>query len=150
MLKQNAMVIWVLPLAACLLVGCGGSFSGVQAVAPAGNSKLSGRAPDNGEFTLYRATGFNEMNAPDHVAKVWTVSVREGDRIGFRWVNDKATQWDPNAGLHLIAYAGGQQRDLGPVRNRDMKYLWAGSQANLGSYWSAEGQKVFWDRVTMQ
>ena len=131
---------WQVPALAMgvsLLAGCGGSYSGVQAEAPAPQSRVSGVTPDSGDFTLYRATGFEESHDPT-VQPVWTVSLSQGQRVGFRWVSPRDQEWAPRGALHLMAYAGGQTRDLGSFTNRDVKYVWAGSRTDVRAYFQGQ------------
>jgi hypothetical protein len=122
-------------LGVALLSGCGGSYSGVQAIAPAGQEHLVGSAPDSGQFTLYRATGYIENFNPQ-IAPVWTVSASSGQKIGFRWVTDVAHQYAPSGAFHLVAFAGNETRDLGAIEQRDIKYVWAGSHGDVAGYFS--------------
>lgn len=115
-----------------ILSGCG--FGGtVQAVAPAHEEHLTTTAPESGSYSLYRATGLDQ-NVDPVVEKIWAVSVSRGQRLGFRWVVDKAQEWDPQGGFHLIAFAGGETRDLGSFVNRDMKYAWANASDDVLGY----------------
>lgn len=109
-----------------LLGGCVGGT--VQAVAPARQSHLNATAPESGRYTLYRAT-FLDQNDEPTLEKVWSVSLMNGQRLGFHWVVDKAHEWDAQGGFHLVAYAGDQSRDLGPFLERNVKYAW-GSQGD--------------------
>ena len=136
-------------LALSLLAGCGGSNSGVSVVAPGSKHELTGRAPDDGQFTLYRAYGFNSANHPTHVEKVWTASASRDQLMGFRWQKPE-NQWDPHAGMHLVAYIGSEARDLGPLTHRDEKYLWAGANADIGGYWQSVNNEDAARKLTMQ
>jgi hypothetical protein len=114
-----------------LLAGCGSG--NVQAVAPAHQERLIGTAPESGQYSLYRATGLDQ-NAEPTLEKIWSVSASRGQRLGFQWVVDKAHQWDPQGGFHLIAFAGRESRDLGGFIERDVKYAWAGNSDDVMGY----------------
>lgn len=132
-----------------LLAGCGGSNSGVQVVAPSGQHALHSTVPDDGQYAVYRAYGFNEQNHPAHVEQVWLVSASRGQPMGFRWKKPD-NGWDPHATLELEAYVGSQTRDVGGFRHHDEKYLWAGANANLNNYWQDMNNEEFGKRITMQ
>ena len=132
-----------------LLAGCGGSSSGVQVVAPDSLDRLQSRVPDDGQYTLYRAYGFNEQNYPDRVERVWTVNASHDQPIGFRWQRPE-NPWTPQAKMQLEAYVGSQTRNVGPIRYRDEKYLWAGSNANLNGYWQGRNNEEAARRITLQ
>lgn len=140
----------VLLVSVVLVGGCGGSYSGVQAVVPGPAKNLARSAPDNGEYTLYRASGFDEIGRPSKIEKLWTISLNEGQRLGFQWVNDPAREYVPFGGADLRAFAGQETRDLGLYRSRDVQYLWAGSQANLGGYYQTESAGKMMKKATMQ
>ncbi|HSZ56997.1 MAG TPA: hypothetical protein VK797_15125 [Tepidisphaeraceae bacterium] len=118
-----------------VLGGCGGTYSGVQAIAPAGQEQLVGTAPDSGQFTLYRATGYIQGHN-EEIAPVWTVSASAGQKLGFRWHTVEGHNYDINGGFHLVAFAGNESRDLGPIQQRDIKYVWAGSHGDVAGYFS--------------
>ncbi len=128
--------------------GCGGSYSGVQAVAPAGQEQIAGVAPSSGEYTLYRATGFAE-NYDTHVEPVWTLSVSQGQKLGFRWVTDETHRNDPNGAFHLVAYAGGEMRDMGAFQKRDVKFVWAGSKSDVNGYFHNKGVGETFQTLTL-
>lgn len=119
------------------LTGCGGSYSGVQAIAPAGQEHLEGSAPSSGEFTLYRATGYIDGESQNqHIEPVWTVSASAGQKMGFRWHTAEGHNYDIDGGFHLIAFVGNESRDLGAIKQRDIKYLWAGSHGDVAGYFT--------------
>jgi hypothetical protein len=120
----------LMTLTALLAGGCGGG--NVQAIAPGPSERLNSVAPQSGNYNLYRATG-TDQGEPT-LEKIWTVSVSRGDRLGFRWQTDNAQRWAPDKGFHLIAYAGGQSRDLGPWTVRDTKYAWAATTDDVMGY----------------
>jgi hypothetical protein len=131
-----------------LMCGCGGgSYSGVQAVAPAPQSQLVGMAQSSGEYTLYRAVGFAE-NYDEHIEPVWTVSLSAGQKVGFRWETE-SHKWDPVGPLHLIAFAGGESRDLGTFQKRDMSYVWAGSHGDVAGYFHSRDMQDTLAAVTL-
>jgi len=132
------------------LAGCGGSYSGVQATAPGPVDQLVQRSPGNGQFTLYKASGFNDLGQPRKIERLWTVSLSEGQNLGFKWGNDPARAYTPNAGAQLEAFAGRETRDLGAFRDRDVKYLWAGAQADLGGYFQSVANRNMLKTATMQ
>src|SRR5579863_7401044 len=135
-MKLQSIGFSALLMGVAFLSGCGGSYSGVQALAPAEQDQLVGTASDSGQFTLYRATGFAE-NYDTHIDPLWTVSVSAGQKVGFRW-DPSTNRWDPTGPLHLVAFAGDQVRDLGPVQHRDVKYVWAGAHADVAGYFHAK------------
>jgi hypothetical protein len=127
-------------LAAILtLAGCGGSYSGVQAIAPSVQDEMVGTAPSSGEFTLYRATGYVDGNE-QQIEPIWTVSASAGQKLGFRWYTVPSERYSPEYGgtggngFHLVAYAGNESRDLGSFKQRDLKYVWAGSHGDVAGY----------------
>jgi hypothetical protein len=123
----------VLALSALLLTGCGGSFSGGQAAAPGAISHMSATVSSSGEYTLYRGSGYIEGYDP-HVEPIWTITLQQGQKIGFRWVVDEKHKYDENTAFHLVAFAGGEARDLGAFVKRDVKYAWGGSRSNVAMY----------------
>lgn len=128
--------------------GCGGSYSGVQAVVPAPQDEMVGTAQGSGEYTLYRAIGFDE-SYDEHVEPIWTVSLSAGQKVGFRW-ETQGHRWDPVGPLHLIAFAGGESRDLGAFERRDMNYVWAGSHGDVAGYFRARGMHDVLAAATLQ
>jgi hypothetical protein len=130
----------VLALSTVLVAGCGGSLSGVQAQAPAIQQDLAGTVQSSGEYTLYRGTGYIE-GFDQHVEPLWTISLQQGQKVGFRWVVDEAHKYDPEGAFHLVAFAGGEVRDLGSFRKRDMKYAWAGSHADAAGFFGSAGPR---------
>ena len=120
-----------------LLGGCGGTTNGVHAVVPGPEGRMRGNVAGGGQYTLYRAV-LNEVSTTPRIESVWTVSASGGEQLGFRYSTVQGQGWNPDA-LHLIAYAGGQTRDLGPYKNRRVEYLWAGSEGDVASYYSAVG-----------
>lgn len=149
-MKVRSLGLGLLLVGVGLLSGCGGSYSGVQAVVPGPAKNLARSAPDNGEYTLYRASGFDEIGRPSKIERLWTISLNEGQRLGFQWVNDPAREYMPFGGAELHAFAGQEIRDLGPYRSRDVQYLWAGAQANLGGYYQSMSTEKVMKKVTMQ
>ena len=130
---SHAAMTALMTLAAALCAGCGLGSGNVQAVAPAPQDRMSSIASESGPFNLYRAVGTDQDSSPV-VEKIWTVSVSRGERVGFHWRTDKVQEWAPAGGLHLIAYAGGQTRDLGGFDSRDTKYVWAGNTDDVLGY----------------
>lgn len=123
----------LMTLTALLVGGCGIGGGNVQAVAPGPDNRLSSVAPQSGSYNLYRATNTDQGNEPT-LERIWTVSVSRGDRLGFNWQTNPTQRWVPEKGFHLIAYAGGQSRDLGPFTARDSKYVWAASTDDVMGY----------------
>jgi len=138
-----------LGIAVGLLAGCGGSNSGVQVVAPGPQHELHSRVPDDGQYSVYRAYGFDSQNHPTRVEKVWTTSGSRDQPMGFRW-QKPTDQWDPHAGMRLQAYIGSQTRDLGPLSHRDEQYVWAGANADINGYWQSVNNEDFAKKITMQ
>lgn len=133
-----------------LLSGCGASYSGVQAEAPGPVSSLAQKAPGSGQFTLYKASGFDASGQPDKIERVWTVSLDEGQPMGFKWLSNPAHDFDPSGGAELQAFAGRQALDLGAFRRRDVKYVWAGSQADISGYFQSQAHASGMRAATMQ
>jgi hypothetical protein len=128
--KFSSLRIPAVLIGLAILGGCA-SNSGVHAIAPAGQDHIVGTAPTSGEYTLYRATGYlDDYNK--QIEPVWTVSASAGQKLGFRW--DAVQKFAPDGGFHLIAFAGNETRDLGAIKQRDLKYLWAGSQGDVTGY----------------
>ena len=130
-----------------LAAGCGGSTAGVHAVVPGHSRQMTGQVPTGGQYTLYRAITHGSQTP--RVEPVWRVSANSGERVGFRWATVPRKEYDPE-GLHLIAFAGGQTEDLGPYRNRNVEYLWAGSEGDVTSYFTSKGQEKAFDTVTFR
>lgn len=123
-----------------MVAGCAETKS-VQAVAPAHQEDLTGPAPASGAYSLYRAVGFDQDQEPV-IERIWTVNVSRGQKMGFHWVTDRQHQWDPQGAFHLQAFADGNTRDLGAFVDRDVKYVWAASNADIAGYFhSAAGQR---------
>jgi hypothetical protein len=134
MKNLSSLRIPALLIGVALLSGCASS-NGVHAVAPAGQDNIVGTAPASGEYTLYRATGYMQ-DYNKQIEPVWTVSASAGQKIGFRWFTDPAHRYDPHGGFHLVAFAGNESRDLGAIKERDIRYLWAGSQGDVTGYFT--------------
>lgn len=130
------------------VAGCGGSSSGVQVVVPGDQVEMHSKAPDTGQFSVYRAWGFNGQTYPAHTQRLWTVSARDNEPMGFRWERPQNV-WSPDASMHLIAYVGSQTRDLGTMTYRDEKVVWAGANADLGGYWQSRGQVELGNKLTL-
>ena len=149
MMSLRSLRIPTLALALGVMAGCGGSYSGVQAHAPAPQDDLIGQTPDSGSFTLYEATGYMEDYKPS-IRPVWTVGLAAGQRIGFHWETDKQDPYRPYGSFHLIAVAGGQSRDLGPFYKRDLQYVWAGANADVNGYFQAKGMQKAMNTLLLQ
>ena len=113
-------------------------------------SDLTGSIPGGGQYSVYRASGFSEGTGGSSVEKVWTVSANGGERLGFRWAYPKNQRWDTAQPPHLIAFAGSQSRDLGPFRDRNVKYVWAGNNGDVVGYFNSENGKSTGRMLTMQ
>ena len=136
-------------IALSILAGCGGSNTGVRVVAPGSKHELNNTVPDDGQYTLYRAYGFNSANHPTHVERVWTVAGNRNEPMGFRWLMPD-NRYEPNSAMRLQAYVGSRTRDLGPLAYRDEKYLWAGANADIGGYWQAVNNEDAGKKLTLQ
>ena len=132
MMKIGYLRASLLAALVALISGCGGSSGGVHAIAPGTPDQLVGVAPANGEYTLYRAVNYAE-GYDSHVEPVWSVQVQQGQKMGFRWAGD-GLHTDGHGAFHLIAFAGGEARDLGPFKVRDMSYAWAGTSGDVSGY----------------
>lgn len=130
--------------------GCGGSYSGVQAVAPGPVDNLTARAAGQGDYSLYEATGFDQPGQPLTTQKIWTVSLSDGQPLGFRWVSRPAYQYAPEGGAHLEAFAGGQTHDLGVFRSRSVRYVWAGTNADVQGFFRDQATGKMMKTMMMQ
>ncbi len=149
MMKYGYFQAPLFALGIALLAGCGGGPSGVHAVAPAPSDQLVSVAPSSGLYTLYRATGYIDSGDP-HVEPIWSVRVAQGQKLGFRWVSQNDQKWDGHGALHLVAFAGGEARDMGAFENRDMKYLWAGSNGDVTGYLHGKDMERAGKTLTLQ
>ena len=149
MMKYGHFRGLLLGVAVAVLGGCGGAPSGVHAVAPGTTDQLVSVAPNSGLYTLYRATGYVEQR-DQHVEPVWSVRVAQGQKLGFRWVAQNDQKWDGHGALHLVAFAGGETRDMGTFENRDMKYLWAGSNGDVTGYLQGKEMEKVGQTLTLQ
>jgi hypothetical protein len=131
------------------LVGCGGG-GALTAVAPGGQNEMIRQHAVGGQYTLYRGTGFDELNRPRRIEAVWQTQVTDRDRVGFEWYSDPTTKYEPKAALHLVAVAGSQRRDLGPLNRQNEKYFWAESGQNVAGYWQGQGARTMYEELTMQ
>ena len=147
-MKIRSLPALLLALSAVALAGCGGS--GVVAVAPGGDHQLVRHNVSGGQYVLYRGTGFDEMNRPRRIEEVWRASVPDRSDLGFQWTHNKQTMYEPDAALHLVAIAGPDRRDLGPLRQQTEKYFWADANANVGAYWQGQGARTMFETVTLQ
>ena len=137
-----------LALGLMLLTGCASGTGGVEAVAPSGQDTIVGRAPDGGQYVLYKATGF--QGGHPVVERIWTANVSRSEDMGFRWVSNPLTRYQSGGGFHLVAFAGGQSRDLGSFTNRDVKYLWAGTNTDIAGYFQDKANAAMMQTVTLQ
>ena len=138
----------VVGLGLLLLGGCAGGTGGVQAEAPASQENLVGHAPDGGQYVLYQASGF--QNGTPIVVRIWTVNVAQQAKLGFRWVNDPAKRYASEGAFHLVAFADGQTRDLGAFTNRDVKYVWGGTGADIVGYFADKSNAANMQTLTLQ
>jgi len=150
MMKYGYFQAPLFALAIAILGGCGGGSTGVHAVAPGTNSQLVSVAPSSGLYTLYRATGYVDNNSDQHVEPLWSVRVAQGQKLGFRWVSQENKHWDGHGALHLVAFAGSEARDMGTFENRDMKYLWAGSNGDVTGYLHGKEMEKVGQTLTLQ
>jgi hypothetical protein len=140
-----------MPMLALLLAlgsGCAQTNS-VPASAPGYAQNMVGAAPETGSYVLYRTVGLDQSDKPTY-EKVWSVSAQKGERLGFRWVTDEAHRWDKSGAFHLVAFADGDVRDLGPIIVRDTKYVWASADVDLNAYFHHEGGQKMMRTLTMQ
>jgi hypothetical protein len=150
MMKYGHFQAPLFAVAIALLAGCGGGPTGVHAVAPGTQDNMVSAAPSSGLYTLYRATGYVSQRADQHVEPVWSARVAQGQKLGFRWVAQGNQKYDGYGALHLVAFAGDEARDMGTFDNRDVKYLWAGSNGDVTGYLAGkEGEHVA-KTLTMQ
>jgi hypothetical protein len=113
-----------LALVTLALAGCTSSGPGVAAV-PGG--KATSYTTGGGTYTLYHATRLIKNDKPDPAAtqKVASFDLRPGDAVGFDWATDKAHEYDPDAHINLIAYAGTQRLNLGGLKSPQEVYYWS-------------------------
>lgn len=130
-MKSPKLQWTALGLLICLLAGC--ATRDIQAIAPAHEDDLIGVAPESRAYSLYRAVGFDQASQPT-IEKIWTTQVERGQKLGFHWVVDHKEEWNPTGGFRLQAFAESDTRDLGPYIDRDVKYVWAASNADVAGY----------------
>jgi hypothetical protein len=113
-------------LASVALAGCSSSDAGMLAAAPTSKPGMSYTAHDSGRYTLYHATRLTDSDRPDPGAtqQVGSFDVRAGESLGFNWVTDKAHQYDPDAHINLVAYAGSHRINLGGINSPNELYFW--------------------------
>ena len=111
------------------LVGCTPTDPGVAAVPGHANSYT---IQSGGHYTLYHATRRikNDKPDPNYTKAVASLDLRVGDRVGFEWTNDKAHEYDPDAHINLIAYAGNKRFNLGGLTSQQEIYYWSSSDGN--------------------
>jgi hypothetical protein len=136
-------------LALLMALGSGCAQNSVPASAPGFAQNLVGTAPEGGPYVLYRTVGLDQSDKPTY-EKVWSVRAQKGERLGFRWVTDEAHRWDQSGAFHLVAFADGDVRDLGPIVVRDTKYVWASADVDLDAYFHHEGNRKMMQTLTMQ
>ena len=132
------------------LVGCSSGGGGLTALAPASQSEMMRPHVIGGRYILYRGTGFSDLYQPQKIKAVWQTQVTDRDRVGFEWYSDPTTKYEPKSALHLIAIAGSQRRDLGPLDRTNEKYFWAEAGQNVNAYWQARGAQTVGEEITMQ
>jgi len=101
----------MLALSTVLIAGCGGSFSGVQAEAPAIQEDMASTVQSFGRIPLFRGSGYIE-NYDQHVEPLWTITLQSGQRIGFRWVTDEPHKYDPTGPFHLVRIPPAAKREI--------------------------------------
>jgi hypothetical protein len=140
-----------LPALAMLMVcvaGCATN-NGVPATAPGYGDDLVGSAEEGGQYNLYRATGTDHADVLTY-EKLWSVNAQKGEKLGFRWVTDQSHRWDNSGAFHLVAFAAGDSRDLGPVVIRDAKYVWASANTDLDGYFHHLDRQRAFKAATLQ
>jgi hypothetical protein len=136
-----------LALALASAAGCSHA-SKINAIVPGREGQMMSKAKENGQFVLYRAVGV-DSGSPS-VEIIWSVPVSQGDSMGFRYTSGKDQQWDQFAPAHLQAFAAGQARDLGPYTDREVRYLWAPANTDIGAYLKdVENQRTM-ETITLQ
>lgn len=127
--------------------GCAQHAGGIVASAP--SSKLVGRIPSTGRYTLYKVTRFNVAGKPMDTIEVASYDLQEGERVGFQWLVNPETVNHPNAEAELVAFAGNNRENLGPITSRQEKYFWANAMG-WSQHWPAETANGFARRMTLQ
>jgi hypothetical protein len=146
---KHFLITPVLTLAALLAVGCGNS-DPIRAEAPGGRIGQSHHIKSDGTYALYHVTRWNDMGQPKAVEKITTLHLKSGDRVGFDYVADPETIWEPDAHVDIVAFANNSfRRNLGPVRSRTEKFYWA-DENGWDGYWAGEPQRGFFRMATAQ
>ena len=143
----RSLIVSVLAGVGLLGVGCAQHTPGVVASAP--SPGLTGRIPSTGHYTLYHVGSFDGTGQPQGTMEVASYDLQEGERVGFRWETDPSNVSHPNAQLQLVAFAGNNTQNLGPIKTRDEKYFWSNG-TGWKSHWSLENVNGFARRVTLQ
>ena len=124
--------------AALLAIGCSNpAQNAIYAQVPGSNRPISTKTPNDGQYTLYQVTQFNEAGQPADAKVIITYHLPRGEPIGFRWVSDRSQFWKPDAAMRLEAFAGDHVNDLGHITSVTEKYYWA-NPSDWGHYWTVE------------
>jgi len=144
----RSLVVSILAGAGLFAVGCAQHVAGIVASAP--SPQLTGRVPSTGHYILYRVNRFDPNHgAPADVTEVAAYDLQEGERIGFEWNVNHDSLNRPSSELNLIAFAGNNRQNLGPLTSQQQKYYWATS-AGWHEHWPAENINGFARRMTLQ
>ena len=113
-----------LALVGLALAGCAPKGPGVVS-APSGKA-TSFTIQSGGHYVLYHVTKLINNDHPDPNATQQVVSydLRTGDVVGFEWQTDKAHEYDPDAHINLVAYAGTRRINLGGLHSPQEFYYW--------------------------
>ena len=148
---MRSLTLLAVSCIAMLSVGCGGSGQNnpIRAAVPGGGFGQSHRVHQSGTYTLYHVTHWNDSGQPVNAQKLASVSLRANDRVGFEYRLNGEQRWQPDAESDIIAYAGDQRMNLGPLRSMTEKYFWV-KQGEWNSYWSTQPERTITKAVTLQ
>jgi len=132
--------LWMPLLAISTTLVCGCNSIPVEAVAPGPSETQEATTTLGGQYVLYKATGFDHAPAPV-IERLWAVTAPSGAKVGFRWATDRSHLYDAFGANHLEAYINGNVRDLGTFDDHDVKYVWAGVDTDLTSYFRQQREQ---------
>ena len=143
--------IWttcVLAALSAYIGGCSSGGSAILAGAPGAEAPAYSTVRDAGRITLYKVTEWNSQDQPIHSQEVASYKLQAGEKVGFDWVRDPAHQYDPNAHMNLVAYAGTHRVDLGGINSPKERYFWADPNG-WSAYWGAGQGKEMSRRLAL-